>query len=151
MICKFCNVEIEDGSTVCPVCGKSLAEETPVAPAVHPENVKTAESKALTSLILAIVGMALSFIIPPVGIILSVIALRINKKAKDIYGVRFGITAGAFVLAIFALVYSIIATLAVVATLIPVFMFGGLVVFSTIMQIIGGFLQTIAQVFAIIA
>lgn len=29
MICKFCFAELEDGVTVCPVCGKNLAEETP--------------------------------------------------------------------------------------------------------------------------
>ena len=29
MTCKFCLAEIEDGVTVCPLCGKNLAEETP--------------------------------------------------------------------------------------------------------------------------
>ncbi len=39
MICKFCLAELEDGVTVCPLCGKNLAEETPAEEAVAEETV----------------------------------------------------------------------------------------------------------------
>ncbi len=43
MTCKFCFAELEENAAVCPVCGKSLTEET--AEAVEPtETVETAEA-----------------------------------------------------------------------------------------------------------
>ena len=46
MICKFCNAEIEDGLSVCPVCNKMLLEEQAAETVVEEEVVaQTAEVK----------------------------------------------------------------------------------------------------------
>ena len=46
MICKFCFAELEDGVTVCPVCGKDLTEETPAEETVAEEITEPAEETA---------------------------------------------------------------------------------------------------------
>ena len=43
MICKFCLAELEDGVTVCPVCGKDLTEETPAEETAVEETVQQTE------------------------------------------------------------------------------------------------------------
>ena len=46
MICKFCFAELEDGVTVCPVCGKDLTEEAPAEETVAEEITESAEETA---------------------------------------------------------------------------------------------------------
>ena len=46
MNCKFCFAELEDGVTVCPVCGKDLTEETPAEETAVEEVVVSAEETA---------------------------------------------------------------------------------------------------------
>jgi len=43
MICKYCNAEIGETENVCPVCGKSLAEEVSEQEQTVAETVETAE------------------------------------------------------------------------------------------------------------
>ena len=46
MICKFCNAEIENDKTVCPICGKELTEEkVQTEPAVFEQEVETSASE----------------------------------------------------------------------------------------------------------
>ena len=44
MICKFCNVEVEDGLDVCPLCGKTLTEENVPIVKGEQEELKSEET-----------------------------------------------------------------------------------------------------------
>ena len=44
MLCKYCNFELEDGTKVCPACGKSLEEEETAGEVIAVEAQETAEN-----------------------------------------------------------------------------------------------------------
>lgn len=57
MICKFCNVEIEDGTAVCPVCGKELVVEEAKASEAVKASAKSGKGLAIAGLVMAIVAV----------------------------------------------------------------------------------------------
>lgn len=67
MNCKNCGKEMDDGATVCPHCGVSDGSDTP-APAAPKMNL------------LAIIGLVLSIIFGPAGIVCSIFA---RKQCKE--------------------------------------------------------------------
>jgi len=91
MYCSFCGHVIQDGAAFCSSCGaKTEPQQTPRYQAsygdnraytpVPPPEVAAAESKAVTSLVLGIIGNIAGFFV--VGIILGLFAISEGKKAR---------------------------------------------------------------------
>lgn len=70
MFCKNCGQEISNDSVYCPYCGAKIAQSTPTP--TQPATKQTS--------MLAVVGLVLSFFMPLIGLICSIVA---RKKCRE--------------------------------------------------------------------
>ncbi len=98
MFCKNCGSEIDDNSVVCPNCGTAM-RDTYVA---QPTEKNT----------LAVVGLVLAFIMPLVGLIISIMA---KKKAEELNGDGKGLATAGLIVSIVYMVIAVISVIIVMA------------------------------------
>lgn len=109
MYCEKCGTQNELNSKFCSVCGNDLNQKSVIA-----------KDKIKNIKVMSIIALICAFILPPVGIILSSIALSKSNKYKKEMGIKSGYTP----MSIVGLVLSIFITimiLCIILILIGVF------------------------------
>ncbi len=81
MFCKFCGQEIDEHAVICPKCGRVLNSSG--IPQQQPQYQYQYAAPSPKTNTLAIVGFILSFIVPIVGLILSIIGKKQIKATGE--------------------------------------------------------------------
>lgn len=97
--CKNCGNELDDNAFVCPKCGVKAVEDSP-------QETETSSTNGL-----AIAGLVCSFLIPIVGLILSIVGLN---KSKQLDGSGKGLAIAGIVISAVIMVISLIISIVMI-------------------------------------
>ena len=128
MFCQKCGKELEQGAKFCPTCGTNVSPETQAS--VPPSNLQyeagagvyTEEEKpkgAMAALVCGIIGIVMAFLLPIVGLILSIVAISQGIKANKVS--KTGIATAGYIMGIAGLILSIIVWVASAVMLASLF------------------------------
>ena len=107
MYCKYCGVELEDNSRVCPFCGGNLTGNSGNG---YGRPVNSAPTSPATNY-MAIIGFVLAFLVPVAGLVCSIIGYSKFKKEDTNNGT---LALAGIIISAFAIVLDVIVSLFVV-------------------------------------
>jgi len=111
MFCSKCGKELEQDAKFCPACGTNLDQEAQANESqIHQHEAgpsgETSPKGATAALVCGIIGIVMSFIIPLVGLILSLVAISQGIKANKVS--KTGIATAGYIMGIAGIILSII-------------------------------------------